>query len=171
MQLCYFSQYIILFILDIVAYRTNFLANLPYSFGIAWFKLALWLGIPFWLLIFGFGGAAARNVTPFFGGFHWQAAAYALWESFFCIGVCLGLLVLFREKYNTQGKLVSFISDNAFGVYVFHAPLLVGITLCFRWLTVYPLLKIILMAVIVLPVSFGTVYLIRKIPYLEKVFS
>ena len=118
-----------------------------------------------------FGGAIDGIMTPFLGGFHWQAAAYAFWESFFCIGGCLGLLVLFREKFNIQGKVISFVSANAFGVYVFHAPLLVGITLCFRWLAVYPLLKIILMSIIVLPVSFGIVYLIRKIPYLKKVFS
>lgn len=53
-------------------------------------------------------GRAATDWTPFTGGMHWQAVAYAIWESFFCIGVCLGLLVLFRDKYNTQGKLSVF---------------------------------------------------------------
>ncbi|NLW49074.1 MAG: acyltransferase, partial [Firmicutes bacterium] len=71
------------------------------------------------------GGGATESMAPYNGGLYWQSAAYAFWESFFCVGVCLGLLVLFREKYNTQGKLSRFLSENAFGVYVFHTPILV----------------------------------------------
>jgi hypothetical protein len=121
MQLCFFSQYVILFSLGIVAYRRNLLANLSSNFGRFWFKLALYLGTPFWGVIMFLGGAS-RDWTPFAGGFHWQAAAYAAWESFFCIGICLGLLVLFRDKYNIQDSLSRFLSENAFGVYVFHTP-------------------------------------------------
>lgn len=105
------------------------------------------------------------------GGLHWQSAAYALWESFFCVGVCLGLLVLFREKYNTQGRLSRFLSENAFGVYVFHAPILVALSMVLRNITTYPLLKMILVSIITLPVCFGFSYLVRKIPWFKSIFS
>ena len=39
------------------------------------------------------------------GGFNWLAFGYALWESFVVVGVCIGLLVLFRQRWNHQGKL------------------------------------------------------------------
>jgi glucan biosynthesis protein C len=112
-----------------------------------------------------------QDWTPFSGGFHWQAAAYAVWESFFCIGICLGLLVLFRDKYNAQSKVSRFLSENAFGVYVFHTPLLVGATMLVRGIVIYPLIKMILMTMAMLPVCFGFSYLIRKIPLMGKVFS
>ncbi len=97
--------------------------------------------------------------------------AYAFWEPLFCVGVCLGLLVLFREKKNTQGWLSRFLADNAFAVYVFHAPLLVAITMILRGLVIYPLLKMVLASLIVLPLCFGFSYFIRKIPLMKKLFS
>ncbi len=32
------------------------------------------------------------------GGFNWLALSYALWEAFAVVGVCIGLLVLFRQR-------------------------------------------------------------------------
>jgi glucans biosynthesis protein C len=170
MQLCYFSQYVILFSLGTVAYRRNLLANLSSELGRFWFRLALRFGIALWGMLMIFGGSL-KDWTPFSGGFYWQAAAYAVWESFFCIGICLGLLVLFRDKYNVQGKASRFFAENAFGVYVFHTPLLVGATMLVRGIVIYPLLKMILMTIVMLPVCFGFSYLIRKIPLMGKIFS
>jgi glucans biosynthesis protein C len=170
MQLCYFSSYIVLFILGMISYRRNWFLNIPYCLGMFWFKLALWAGIPFWLVMMRIGGAD-HGMARFSGGFYWQTVAYAFWESFFCIGVCLGLLVLFREKYNFQGKIGRFFSENAFAVYVFHAPILVFITLLARNITMYPLLKMILMVIVLVPVCFGFAALIRKIPGIKKLFS
>ncbi|NLW48769.1 MAG: acyltransferase family protein, partial [Firmicutes bacterium] len=87
------------------------------------------------------------------------------------VGVCLGLLVLFREKYNTQGKLSRFLSENAFGVYVFHTPILVVLSMALRNITIYPLLKMLLMSIIAFPVCFGFSYLIRRIPWFKSIFS
>lgn len=170
MQLSYFAGYVILFILGVNAYRWKLLTVLPSGFGQFWFGLALRLGWPLWGAIMLLGGVF-KSFTPFTGGFYWQAAAYAFWESFFCIGVCLGLIVLFRDKYNSQGRIAGFLSENAFGVYVFHTPLMVGITMLFRGLIIYPLLKMILMAIITLPICYGFSYLLRKNPLLKKLFS
>jgi surface polysaccharide O-acyltransferase-like enzyme len=170
MQLCYFSEYIVLFILGILAYRHNLLLNIPYRFGITWFKIALWVGVLFWFVMMVTGGAL-KGMTQFNGGFYWQSAAYAFWEAFFCAGVCLGLLVLYREKYNKQGRIGKFLSENAFAVYVFHAPILIAITLMARGIVIYPLFKMILMVIIVVPVCFGFSGLIRKAPWFKRVFS
>jgi surface polysaccharide O-acyltransferase-like enzyme len=169
MKLCFFPQYIFLFSVGIVAYRRNWFLNIPYSFGIAWFKMAWLVGIPFWIMLILLGGALT-NMTPYYGGLYWQAAAYAFWESFFCIGICLGLLVLFREKFNRQGKIAGFLTRNAFAVYVFHAPILVGLTLLAREIPLRPLLKTFLMTLIVLPSCFGLSDLLRRIPLWRKVF-
>jgi glucan biosynthesis protein C len=169
MQIGNFSSYIILFILGIIFYQRNLLMNLPYKLGRFWFRLALILGFPLWFIIMITGGIKT-NPAALFGGFHWQSAAYSTWESFFCVGVSLGLLAIFQKKYNKQGKVRKFLSENAFRVYVFHTPIMVGITMMFSGIVLNPLVKMIMMAIIVLPICFGFSYLIRKLP-LAKYFS
>lgn len=170
-QLGKFAQYTILFSAGIFAFKNNLLENISYNSGKLWLKLALFIGIPVWIILLAFGGALKGNVDPFFGGVHWQSVAYALWESFFCVAISVGLLGIFRKKYNSQGMFTNFISKNAFGVYVFHPPIIVFITMLFSWLIMYPLLKMILMALICIPICFLFIYFIRKIPICEKLFS
>ncbi len=69
------------------------------------------------------GGFLEGKDYVYFGGLYWQSFAYALWESFYCIAMCLGLTVLFRDKLSNKSSLTEFMSDNAFGVYVFHTPI------------------------------------------------
>ncbi|MDP4146055.1 MAG: acyltransferase family protein [Bacillota bacterium] len=171
MQLCFFSQYITLFIIGILAYRNNWLTNLSYKFGTFWLKAGLSLGFIIWLLLMLFGGPLAGKEYLILGGLYWQSAVYALWEQLVCAGMCLGLLVIFRDKFNHQGKFVKFLSQNAFGVYVFHAPILVGISLILRNLHLYPLVKFIIVGLITLAAAFTFSSLIRKVPFLKAVFS
>jgi glucan biosynthesis protein C len=170
MQLCFFSQYIILFAVGIIAYRKNWFARIPYSFGMAWFKVAIIGGSLFWLAIMVLGGVLSGDFSNYSGGFHWQSAAYSFWESFFCVGVCLGLLVLFREYYNWQGGFERFMSENYFAVYFFHAPVLILVTLAMRDLLWSPLLKFIIAGSISVMLCFLISHLVlRKIPLLKRV--
>jgi glucan biosynthesis protein C len=170
MQLCFFSQYIILFIVGIIAYRKNWFARIPYSFGMAWFKMAIIGGSIFWLAIMVLGGGISGDLSNYSGGFYWQSAAYSFWESFFCIGFSLGLIVLFREHYNWQGKFERFMSENYFAVYFFHAPILILVTLAMRDLPWSPLLKFIVAGSISVILCFLTSHLVlRRIPLLKRV--
>jgi surface polysaccharide O-acyltransferase-like enzyme len=83
----------------------------------------------------------------------------------------MGLIVIFRDRHNYQGRLTKFLSDNAFGVYVFHAPILISISLLFRGISMYPVLKFLFIAAIALPICFLISSIIRKVPVLKKVFS
>jgi len=170
MQLCYFSQYVILFVIGIIAYRENWLVRIPYSFGMIWFKAALIGGSIFWLAIQILGGGLSGNFSKYAGGLYWQSAAYALWESFFCVGICLGLIVIFRERFNTQGKFSKFMSDNYFSVYVFHPPILILVTLALREFTWYPLIKFMIAIVVSVPLCFLVSHLVlRRIPLLKRI--
>ena len=171
LQLGKFAQYIILYSAGIFAFKNNLLENVSYNSGKLWLKLALFIGIPVWIILLAFGGALKGNIDSFFGGMHWQSVAIALWESFYCVAISVGLLGIFRKKYNSQGMFVNFISKNAFGVYVFHSPIIVFIASFFSGLIMYPLLKMVLMALICIPVCFLIIYFIRKIPVCERLFS
>lgn len=170
MQLGYFSQYVILFIVGIIAYRRDWLDLIPYSFGMIWFKAALVGGSTFFIAILALGGGAAGDFSRYIGGLYWQSAAFALWESFFCLGVSLGIIVLFRERNNKQGKLAEFMSKNSFSAYVFHAPILIVVTLALRSFAWHPLLKFAVAVAIVVPLCFLASELVfRRIPLLKRV--
>lgn len=171
MQLCFFSQYIVLFIIGILAYRNSWFTNLPYEFGVLWLKMSLGLGLILWLLIMLFGGPLNGKEYVILGGLYWQSAIYAFWEQFVCAGMCLGLIVIFRDKFNYQGKLLKFLSQNAFGVYVFHAPILISISVLLRNIHLYPLIKFGIIAPITLLISFTFSYLIRKVAIFKFLFS
>jgi surface polysaccharide O-acyltransferase-like enzyme len=171
LQLCFFPQYILLFLLGIVVSRRNLLLSISYKLGISWFRYTLIFGTVFWFLMVYIGDIPSKGIEAFLGYFTWQSAAYSFWESFFCIGVCIGLIVLFREKFNKQGRLSKFLSANAFGVYVFHAPTLIFISMLFKNITMYPFLKYMVVAAITIPACFIVSFLARKIPGISYIIK
>jgi fucose 4-O-acetylase-like acetyltransferase len=169
MQLCYFSQYIALFCVGIIAARRNWLFRLPYVFGRRWFCLALSLGILLWMALI-FVIVQTHTEAKLSGGFTWQSAAMSFWESFFCVGVCLGLIVVFREKFNRQGPLVQWLSANSFSVYLFHTPILIAITLAMRSLDAPKSVKFMCATALGVVFSYlASGFVFRKIPLLKRV--
>lgn len=172
MQLCFFPQYIVLFIVGLWAGRTEFLQSIPAVVGKTWLKLAFAIGVPVWFVLFGLGRSVEMpGFDYFFGGWHWQAAGYATWEAFFAVAISLGLVVLYREKANAPKRVATFLSRTSFAVYSFHAPILVTVSLVIRSLALYSLAKAALAAVIALAVSLIVAALVRRIPGLGRIFS
>jgi glucans biosynthesis protein C len=171
MQFCFFTQYVVLFLIGLWAERTDLLRTLPEAFGTSWLRLAFAVGVPVWLLLGGLGGALTGSMDAFGGGLHWQAAGYALWESFFCVAFSLGLITLFRERVNAPSAVAGFLSANAFGVYVFHAPILVAISMTLHRVLAPALAKAALVSAIALAASFLFAALVRTVPGLRKVFG
>lgn len=169
MQLCFFSQYIVLFVIGIQAWRRNWLLRIPYAFGMLWLKVALIGGGVVWLgLVFAVLKTHSEQLVS--GGWTWQSALLCFWESFFCVGICLGLLVLYREKFNRRGRLAGWLSDNAFTVYMFHAPLLIAVTLALRGFEAPKLVKFVCAFVLGLVVTYlASGFVFRRIPLLRRV--
>jgi surface polysaccharide O-acyltransferase-like enzyme len=93
-----------------------------------------------------------------------------LLESLAGTGISLGLLGLFRARFNQQGRRAKFFSDNAFAVYVFHPPILIAITLGMTGLHWLPALKFVLATVLCIAASFAlSAGVFRKIPGLKKI--
>jgi len=167
LQLPFFSQYIALFILGLIAYRRNWLLGLPASTGRLWLRIAIvviLLFVPLALI-----GGALQSDRPFKGGWYWQALAYAGWESYLCLGMCIGLIYLFRRYGDRQGRLARFLSPNAYAAYVVHGPVITATALAMRNVALYPLLKFALAVLVALPLSFGLSSLIRRLPYVDRV--
>lgn len=124
------------------------------------------LAIPY--LLGGTGRAGNQPGSSMAGGFHWLAFGYALWESFMVVGVCLGLLVLFRTRRNRQGRLAKSFAASAYTVYLIHPLVLVGFCYAFHTVALFPLLKFVIAVLITLPLCFLMSGFIRKIPLANR---
>jgi surface polysaccharide O-acyltransferase-like enzyme len=172
LQFCFFSAYVFMFLMGIMAFRKNMIDNISYSTAKKWFIAAFALGFPLWILVVCFGvNKNGLQYSAMIGGWNFPAFGYALWESFFCVTIIIGLIGIFKKFFNEQNSLQKFLSTNAFGVYVFHPLILVATSVLLKNLHIYPILKFILVAAIAIPASFIFSALIRKIRIFQKVFS
>ncbi len=169
MQLCFFSQYILLFIVGILAYRGNWLLRISHSFGRFWMRLALTVGNAALFVVAAASGASKGDSSNLVGGFHWQSAAFSFWEAFFCLGICLGLTVLFRDRFNSQGPFSRWMSRNSFSAYLFHTPLLIAVTLGLRNISAPPMAKFVIASLLAVPITFLlSAFLRDRIPGLRR---
>jgi glucans biosynthesis protein C len=170
MQLGDFAQYILLFSAGVLAASGQWLWKLSYSLGMRWLLIGLPVGFAAWFIILRVGGAFAGSRAAYFAGWHWQGACMNLWESFTCVAMCYGLLVIFREAFNRQGGLAKFLSDNAFSVYVFHPPIVVIAARMLHRFLWPPILKFVVLTCVGVVVSFAlSAALFRRIPLLRRI--
>lgn len=138
MQLCFFAQYIAFFTAGVSAARGGWLQALAAS---ATARRAGWVALvggPLLLagLILAFG--TKNGIEAYFGGWSGQALGMALWEQFSGVGLSVGLLALFSRKLNYDRPGLRWLAERSFGVYLFHAPILVALAMVFRGMPALP---------------------------------
>jgi uncharacterized membrane protein len=164
----YFAQYIVLFIVGILSYRHDLFSKISYESGKRWLINGIIAGFFSWLLLMGAGGVM-NDSNPFNGGLTWQSAGFSLWESAVAVAIDIGLIAVFREKFNRQSKFIKALSDSSFAVFVFHTPVIIGVALLFRMAELPPSAKFAVMVVICLPLVFLAGCAVRRFPLLKKV--
>ena len=167
-QFPHFLQYIFLFALGITAYQQKWLEQLSTKHGIRWFIAMQMLIFIVFPAIFILGGAAEGDLSPFMGGMSWQSMAYALWEQLVGFGLIVALFGIFKIKWNNQGTFGKALSASAYGAYVFHTPILVGLAVLFLSLQIPQFWKFVVVAPVALGVSFMVAYLVKKLPFIGK---
>jgi glucan biosynthesis protein C len=169
--LSYLPQYLSFFVLGTVAYRHNWFRTLPSSMGLVGLVTAAVAGVLLFPLAFS-GRLFSLEVTeaaPFVGNGHWQSAVYALWDSIFAVGMCLGLIPLFRRFFNGQGRFGTFLSQHSYAVYIIHIPIVVFLAYALRGIELVPLLKYGMVSLIAVPTCFAAAYVLRRIPGVSRI--
>lgn len=165
----FFLQYIFLFPMGIIAWQNNWMESINSKMGWRWFAFTqtlIFIGFP---VLFILGGATEGGTDTFMGGLTWQCFAYAIWEQLVGFSLILALFGIFKKHFNKQGKFAKQLSESAYGVYIFHTPILVGISAVFLDLTIYQFLKFIVLAPIAIVICFVFAWLIKQIPGVKKV--
>lgn len=169
MQLCYFSSYIILFGVGIRAAEGQLLERIEPGFALRCLLIALVPCVILWgWMVYISGALAGHSTASFKGGLNWQSLLYAFWESATAVLMSVGLLGLFHARFNRQSSFFSKLSDSAFAVYAFHAPILVAVSLALRGWQAAAWLKFLAAGSLALAVSFGLSHLfLKKLPLFQ----
>jgi hypothetical protein len=166
-EIAHLPQYLSMFVLGIVAFRRDWFRRMPAKTG------KIWLGI-------GLTASAARYAYNYWGqsflprltgtgGFNWRSLVWSTWEAIICVGMCVGLLILFRELFNKQSKFMSVLSDSAYTVYIIHVLVVVGLQFSIVSLAVTPFIKFALVTLVAIPLCFALSYLIKKLPFTKGI--
>ena len=133
LQLGMFPQYVILFSLGAAAGRRGWLETLTPKLrrrcGLAAAITAL--AMPAILLAGDFfaGGAAEDR---YLGGWQWQAGAASLTEGVLATCVSLWAIAYFRHHHNHLRPLARRMAPAAYGAFIVHPPVLVGLALAIQ---------------------------------------
>jgi peptidoglycan/LPS O-acetylase OafA/YrhL len=167
LQLCFFPQYIVAFSLGILVARRFDLASLTRlpaarRFGVT----AVVLGP---LALAGIVAAAIPHIEQgedarFWGGWNSFALSYAVWEQFAAVALSLGIMVFAARRLNFETPWSRWLNERSFGVYVIHAPVLVGLAMLLRGLHANPFAMAALLTVLGLVASFAVADLLKRIP-------
>ena len=171
MQFCYFSEYIVFFVAGTLAYRQSWFSALPPKVSRRWGMTGRLGGLLIWVtLIVITLSSGAINGKLFDGGWHWQSLGMCAIDALAGIGISIGLLGLFRDRFNRQGRWAAFFSANAFAVYVFHTPILIWITKLMTGLHWLPLAKFLLATVLSIIATYAICALVlRRLPFLKAI--
>jgi fucose 4-O-acetylase-like acetyltransferase len=168
-QFPFFTQYICMFIVGIVAYKRNWLARIPVTMGKLWLAVAIIFIFILFPVLFVSGGAMSGDISAFVGGFNWQCFALVVWEQFTGIATIIALLFLARTYFNRQGKVSKAMSASAYTAYIIHAPIIILVAIAIRNINLYPLIKFALAVLIAVPLCFALGNVIRKLPLARRI--
>jgi len=160
-----FPQYALMFAAGTLGYRGNWLACVPDRACLRWASLALSLSVPLFAALVLFGGGLKGDVASYAGGFNPVSAGKCLWEALVCVGMGCLMLAVYRRHFNAHGPLARWLSDNAFGVYLIHPPILILGAILLHAVTLNAIAKAALLTVIAAAGSFAfSAYVLRKTP-------
>jgi len=168
-EVAHVPQYLSLFILGIVAYGRDWLSQLPTKTGMTWLKIGLAAAaLPYAVTMLRELGVIDLHLFAG-GGLSLSALMWSTVEACICVGLCVGLLTLFRERVNHQGRLSRSLAASSYAVYVTHFFLVVALQMAFAASDLGPLTKFGVVTLLALPLCFGLAMVLRKLPGMRRV--
>lgn len=169
-QLCFFPQYIAAFAVGLAAARHGWLAELATSRTARHAGWVALIGGPLLLaVVLIMGGPISEGHIPYFGRGTPQSLGFAFWEQLSGLGLALGVLSWFARRLDRSSAFLTWLGDRAFAVYVFHAPMLVALTMAFRPLGLNPFILAATLTVTTLVATYAIADVARRLPGLRSI--
>ena len=152
----HYLQYVIMFILGVLAYRGQWLTGMNNLTG----AISLLIGSALAIGDYVRNDGAWNNfVCQWFG----------IYESLLCVFFSVGLLWLFREFVNGTNAFQNWCSQQAYGAYIVHLFVLLAIQNATDGIMLPGIVKFIIIGSVASIISFVVTYLLRLVPGVKKV--
>jgi glucans biosynthesis protein C len=102
-----------LFIIGILAYRYRWVESFSSKAGRVWLGLGIFLAALCYCYTLVISDVAPISEKA-------MQLIYPVWESLLCLGLCIGLTILFRDLFNAQGRFGKALADSQYPAYIFH---------------------------------------------------
>ena len=143
------------FIIGVLAYEHQWFQKFPTRDGYIWLGIGLALAV-FWyaysLILWKFLPTAGIAVD----------IVRLIWEMLLCFGMCIGLTVLFREQFNSQGRIGKAMAQGQYGAYIFHVMFVLLFQFLVLSLAIPPFTKFVLVTLAATPTTFLFSYWVKK---------
>jgi fucose 4-O-acetylase-like acetyltransferase len=143
------------FIIGVIAYRQGWLLRFSKGTGYVWLLVGTILAGLWYVYALGLRDVLSISGTA-------MGIIYPIWESFLCCGMCVGLTILFRERFDFQGRLGKAMAQSQYAAYIFHVPVVILFQLLILDFDLPPLAKFALVVLVSVPTTFLFSNWIRK---------
>jgi len=142
------------FIFGAMAFRRGWFDSFPVRRGMTWLAIGVLAAMArYAVLLFPHSGLSALQ----------SGVPYLIWEELVCFGMCIGLIVLFRQAANVQGPFGRMLAANQYSAYFWHPIFIMGIQMTLHPLPLAPLVKFLMVSAVGVPVVFFWSWLVRTI--------
>ena len=156
MEPAHYLQYVMMFVLGILAYRFQWLDKMSNSVGF----MALLIGIALAM------GNYLRDGGPW-DAFVWQW--FGIYESLMCVFISFGLIWLFREFVSTTSRFWQWCAAQSYGAYMFHLLLMIVLQNAMDSIWIGAFGKFLFIGVVTTVLSFLLTWMVKMIPGFKKV--
>ena len=115
-EIAHWPQYLVMFVIGIIAYRKNWLNMLKTETGYASLLIALLLTIGVYI-----------GVLDLLDNLFELWKVWAIYESLLAVTMVFGLLTLFREIGNKTTSFLQTLSRSSYAAYIVHMPIVLAI--------------------------------------------
>jgi peptidoglycan/LPS O-acetylase OafA/YrhL len=165
----YFATYVFLFALGIAAWRHDWLRQVDWKNARV---MVLGLVVTWPLMLTGILVANKMygpDKANFVGGLTWPAILYAFWEPLVAWGLIAAWLLVFRKYMNRASAFWSWLNRRAYGVYIIHPPVLVGVSLLLHQWAAPALIKFSIAGILACVVCWIVADPLVRLPGLRRV--
>lgn len=144
-----------MFLVGILAYRQQWVMRFPARSGYAWLAVGIVLASCWYVY-----DLRLKEILAFSDRF-W-GLFIPLWESFLCVSLSIGLVVLFRERANVQGTILKEMASSSYLAYMLHIFVVIFMQYLALGLPGHPLTKFFMVTLLSIPLTFGLASLLRR---------
>ena len=156
MEPAHYLQYVMMFVLGILAYRFQWLNKMSNGTGMT----ALLIGIALAV------GNYLRDGGPW-NAFVWQW--FGIYESLMCVFISFGLIWFFRQFISATSRFWQWCAAQSYGAYVFHLLLMIILQNIVDGIWMGAFGKFLFIGVVTTILSFLLTWIVKMIPGVKRV--